>query len=247
MEKRLMQEMKKTKWLRRWCAVSCLLLAGLLFNGCKSGPDDRFDEVPGLTGPQTAGAPGAGSPNATATPTAVVTSSGSGPASAPPQDIELNIVKPNDLIKVFYQDTPTPIPPFDGRVRADGTITLMYNKTFVAAGKSLRQLADEVRAAYVPSIFKVLTVQIEPQDTARFFFVDGEVKQPGQKVYLVNTTVTKAITAAGGFTDFAAKGSVKLIRSGNVTKVNCKKVLKHPELDPRVYPGDKIWVPRSVL
>jgi len=221
--------MKKMKWLRRWSAASgLLLLAGLFFSGCQTGPqsDPRFEEVPGMAGPGTASA----------------TSSATGTS----EDGTI-VLKPNDAIKINYFDTPSLIPPFEGRVKSDGTITLVFNKTFVASGKTIRQLADEIRKAYVPSMFKTLNVNIEYSETARFFFVDGEVKQPGQKVYLVDTTVLKAITSAGGFTDFAAKGRVKLTRAGKVTSVNCRKALTHPELDLKVYPGDRIWVPRSIL
>jgi protein involved in polysaccharide export with SLBB domain len=63
--------------------------------------------------------------------------------------------------------------------------------------------------------------------------------------------VSKAIAAAGGFTDFANKRSVKLIRrDGRSQKVNYNKALAHPEqpeLDPTVFPDDKIHVPRRIF
>ncbi len=40
----------------------------------------------------------------------------------------------------------------------------------------------------------------------------ARVKQPGREIYVGKTTVTKAITSAGDFTDYASH-NVKLIRA----------------------------------
>ena len=91
-----------------------------------------------------------------------------------------------------------------------------------------------------------LTVTVSsPQ---RVFYVGGEVKQPGRQLYVGETTVTKAIQAAGDFTDFANHKKVKLIRqNGEVVTVNCVKALQDPTSDPAVYPGDQIQVPRRIF
>jgi protein involved in polysaccharide export with SLBB domain len=57
----------------------------------------------------------------------------------------------------------------------------------------------------------------------------------------------KVIASAGGFTDFANKKKVKLTRvDGRTQIVNCPKALDNPSLDPEVYPGDTIHVPRRL-
>ena len=86
---------------------------------------------------------------------------------------------------------------------------------------------------------------IQPQE--RFYFVDGEVKEPNRQIYLSSTTVLKAIASSKGFTDFADKAKVRVIRADGTTQiVNCKRALKDPRLDLEVFPGDTVIVPRSI-
>jgi protein involved in polysaccharide export with SLBB domain len=95
----------------------------------------------------------------------------------------------------------------------------------------------------VPAFFKTLTVTVKIQE--RYFWVGGQVRFAGQKPYLSQMTVLKAIQAAQDFTDFADRTSVMLTRAdGTTVIVNCKKALKNTKLDLPVYPGDRIHVPQ---
>ncbi len=61
-------------------------------------------------------------------------------------------------------------------------------------------------------------------------------------------TVTKAITSAGDFTDFANRKKVFLIRAnGQRFKLNADAILNGDAPDPPVYPGDQIEVARRTL
>jgi protein involved in polysaccharide export with SLBB domain len=81
----------------------------------------------------------------------------------------------------------------------------------------------------------------------RVYYITGEVKQPGRQLYAGQMTVTKAITTAGDFTDFA-NHTVWLIRAnGQRIKVNCNKALKDSSKDLQVYPNDQIVVKRRLL
>lgn len=153
----------------------------------------------------------------------------------------------NDKIKVQIKDTPdTQLQlPHITQVRENGMITLPYIGDVQADGKTSSELQKEITAKFVPAYFTRVTVTVEPDE--RYYFVGGEVKQESQRAYLGTITVTRAIRAAGGFTDFAAKAKVKLTRaSGEVIEVNVPKAMKDPRLDPLVYPGDQIHVPRSI-
>jgi len=82
----------------------------------------------------------------------------------------------------------------------------------------------------------------------RVYYVTGEVKQPGRQLYSGQMTVTKAVTTAGGFTDFANHKKVWLIRAGGQRiKVNCDKAIQDPSQDPSVYPNDQVQVPRRIF
>jgi len=225
----------------RFCVASCLLLTGLFFAGCQTErADSGFSEVPGIE-PVAQGGTSPGNTAATAVapnPGATTTNGGSA-----------EFIKVGDILVISFADLPPDrlMPPFDQKVKDDGTITLIYNQPFQATGKRTGDLEREIRAFYVPSYFRNLTVTVR-LSADRFIYVDGEVRLQGKVPYTGPITVSKAIAAAGGFTDFANKRSVKLIREdGRKQTVNCNKVLDHPELDPPVFPNDKIHVPRRII
>lgn len=91
-----------------------------------------------------------------------------------------------------------------------------------------------------------LDIQIMEGDSiyitkAGLFYVTGEVKKPDAYKYEEGTTVIKAITMGGGFTDKAARGRVKIIR-----KINGKEeVLEKVKMDEPIMPDDVIVVPES--
>jgi len=85
---------------------------------------------------------------------------------------------------------------------------------------------------------------VEPGDLV--YYVRGEVKSPGRQLYVGETTVTKAITSAGDFTDFASHKASLIRANGQIVKVNVDKALEDPTLDPQIYPGDQVVVPRRI-
>src|SRR5208283_3531637 len=133
-----------------------------------------------------------------------------------------------DLVMVTFSDLANPVVPFTGRIKEDGTFTLMLNQTFTAVGKTMVDLEKEIHERYVPKLFVNLTATVTVQD--RYFYVGGEVKGPSRQEYHGDITVLGAITAASGFTDFANRKKVKIIRANNQqVVVNCDKAKEHPE------------------
>jgi protein involved in polysaccharide export with SLBB domain len=130
-------------------------------------------------------------------------------------------------------------------IKEDGTITMPDIGHVQAAGKTAGELQNEIYNLYVPKLYRHLTVTVNTGD--RVYYVTGEVKQPGRQLYAGQMTVTKAITTAGDFTDFANHKKVWLIRAnGQRIKVNCDKALQDSSQDPPVYPNDQIQVPRRI-
>lgn len=83
----------------------------------------------------------------------------------------------------------------------------------------------------------------------RWFYIGGEVKTSGRLAYTGKLSVLEAIITAGGFTDFANRRKVQLVRAkdGSTVTLDCNKARGNPELDLPVNPGDKIIVPRNVF
>ena len=128
------------------------------------------------------------------------------------------------------------------RIREDGFISLpLITDRVKAAGKTVSDLEQELEEMYEPDIYRDVTITIRTED--RFFFVGGEVRNQSRQLYLGNITVMQAIQSAGGFTDFADRHKVRVIRSnGSVEIVDCTEALKQPALDLGVHPGDQIVI-----
>lgn len=125
----------------------------------------------------------------------------------------------------------------------DGEITVHLDLKAKAAGKTKRQLQDDIRKLYVPLYYLRMTVNVKTED--RFVFASGEVKLPNRYIYSGELSVLKVIATAGGFTDFANKRKVELARvNGTIERIDCEKALADSSLDLPVYPGEKIFVPR---
>jgi polysaccharide export outer membrane protein len=210
------------KWL-----ASGFLLAGLLLSGCSSSSDailfsDNPQPPPALTG--------MGTPSANATS----------------EDLTAARFHTGDTVTVDYSGTVTPIPENIQTITEDGTITLPYIGAVQAVGLTTGELQKKIHDLYVPKYYVRLTVTLSGQQ--RVYYVGGEVKQPGRQLYVGEVTVNKAIQSAGDFTDFANRKKVWLIRNnGQRIKVNCVKAAEDPSLDPPVYPGDQILVPRRLF
>ncbi len=78
---------------------------------------------------------------------------------------------------------------------------------------------------------------------AGFFYVTGEVKKPDAYKFEEGTTVIKAISMAGGFTDKAAEKRIKIKRKENGKETTLEKV----GLDESIRPDDIIMVPESLF
>jgi polysaccharide export outer membrane protein len=76
---------------------------------------------------------------------------------------------------------------------------------------------------------------------APVFYISGEVQKPDAYKLERNTTIIKAITLAGGFTDKAAPTKVKIVRKNN----DREQVNERVKMDALVLPEDVIVVPES--
>jgi polysaccharide export outer membrane protein len=151
-----------------------------------------------------------------------------------------------DTVTVAFDGLPEPIAQHEEIIKEDGSITLPDVGRVKAAGKTSGELQDTIHDLYVPHIYKHLTVTVKTGD--RVFYVRGEIKQPGRQIYAGQITVTKAVTSAGDFTDFANRRNVILTRAnGQRFKLDCVKILDGEAPDPGVYPGDQIEVKRRRL
>lgn len=137
-------------------------------------------------------------------------------------------------------------------VRPDGTITMPLVGDLVAAGKTPTQLKSEIQtrlAEFIKLEGSEITVAVTGVNSYRFT-VSGEVGQPGIFTSKVYVTVAEAIALAGGFSRFADRDSIVLMRRDDKGQVRRIPIVysmiasgEHPEMNLVVLPGDSLYVP----
>ena len=143
----------------------------------------------------------------------------------------------NDVIKVqvYGEDALTT----ETRVGGDGKISVPLLGVLEVKGLTVKETAELIAKRLADGFLKNPRVVIYITKY-RNFFVSGEVKNPGGYPYEEGLTVLKAVTLAGGFTNRASEGRIKIKRlKGKVEETISVK------LDDPVFPDDVIVVPES--
>jgi polysaccharide export outer membrane protein len=131
-------------------------------------------------------------------------------------------------------------------VRPDGMITLPLAGDIMASGLSAQQVRDEIRRRLeryleLPEV-SVTVVEIRSYN----LYILGEVKSPGKYQVKRHTTLLQAVALAGGFTTFADKDSMVIVRQnqqGRQQRIQVKYRNLVRRGDVALYPGDTIIVP----
>jgi polysaccharide export outer membrane protein len=135
-------------------------------------------------------------------------------------------------------------------VRPDGRISLPLVGDVQAAGRTPNQLAHDISTRLQTYMTDPDVAVIVQQINSTKFNVLGRVTKPGSYPLSGSTTVLDAISAAGGFQDFAKQKAIYILRpqpGGGETRIpfNYKDVIKgkHPEQNIKLEPHDTIVVP----
>jgi polysaccharide biosynthesis/export protein len=134
-------------------------------------------------------------------------------------------------------------------VRPDGKISLPLLNDVQAAGLTATQLASEITEGLKkfesnPQVTVIITTM-----KSQRFYVLGESSRPGAFDLAPNMTVLDALSTAGGFTQFAKKTKIYILRKESEKLVrypfNYKEVLagRHLEQNIPLKNGDTIVVP----
>lgn len=154
-----------------------------------------------------------------------------------PEDVlEISVWKNADLSRVVI-------------VRPDGRISLPLIGDVQASGRT----PDELRKAIVVKLQEyqeavVVSVIVMEVNSYRIFML-GEIKLPGPYTLRRHTSILQAISLAGGFTEFASKNKIILIRAGERTKVRFDNLVKGGGNDGDLVlkPGDTIFIPGGTI
>ncbi|GAB4239641.1 MAG: hypothetical protein OHK005_01200 [Candidatus Methylacidiphilales bacterium] len=136
---------------------------------------------------------------------------------------------------------------YEVRVDEAGQISMPYIGNVQAAGVSTVDLKQRIESAYkARGIYSTPNVTVFTRE-ARFVNVTGEVRAPQRVPYTKDLTAVGAIAACGGFTDFANRRKVGLLRGGRRIEFNAAEILRDPSKDIPLVPDDNIQVDRSIF
>ena len=131
-------------------------------------------------------------------------------------------------------------------IRPDGMITFPLVGDVQAAGRTSRQLTDDLTRSIARYIKEpVVTVIVEEINSYKVFVL-GEVTVQGMQTLRRRTRLLEAIAMAGGLSQFADRSNLVLLRyqDGNVnrTRLDYRKIISgdKPELNVELRPGDTI-------
>ncbi len=156
-----------------------------------------------------------------------------------------DVIREGDKITIRLTGVPDGEYVIEVQVPSSGGITVpLLTRTFQAIGKTPGDLANEISSAY-----KADKIYTNPHVTIlaeqRYVNVGGDVRGPSRVAYTSDLTLLSAINSCGGFTEYANRRQVRIIRGQQVFYVNCVTAQGNPGADPAVYPGDQIYVPRT--
>lgn len=158
------------------------------------------------------------------------------------------IIGNGDVLRIFTWKEPD-LSVEVAAVRLDGKITFPLVNDIKAAGLSTMALKKELEtrlAGYVES--PIVTVMLL-QAVSRRYYVLGEVKRVGEYPIEKKMTVMQAFAVAGGFTEWASKNEILLIRQVNgrekIFRIKYKDILKGKSSDNNflIQADDTIVVP----
>jgi len=158
------------------------------------------------------------------------------------------IIQVSNVLLITFSELPSgsKLPAFDQQVKDDGTVTLIYNSVFHAAGKKTGDLEKEIRDFYVPGGFPNLTVTVRLTCQCSFVCVDGGFRNPGRYSWTNGMRLNDAIEAAGGFTELS-NHRIKVIHPDGATESLRLRVDWVRTNNPALNPGDRVHNPRELL
>ena len=154
------------------------------------------------------------------------------------------VIGPGDLLDVsVWQNADLS---FKGLpVRPDGKISIPLLHDVQAAGLTTLQLEKSITTGLKNYVKDPQVTVVVAQVNSQRYYVLGEVMHPGVFPLLPGLTALQAISAAGGFTQFANEKKIYILRGGQKLPFNYKTVVQGKDLQENIElkPGDTIVIP----
>jgi len=160
-----------------------------------------------------------------------------------PIDPKTYVIGPEDvlMIRVWRE------PDLTGMVgvRPDGMISLALLGDLQAGGITPEKLAGRIKEGYTKYVTEPEVMVQVTQVNSKKYFVMGEVGRPGQYLLVVPTTVSQALTIAGGFREYADSKNILILRGPKRYKFNYRDWVQGKNLGQNILleSGDQIIIP----
>ncbi len=148
-----------------------------------------------------------------------------------------------DRIVIYLRGIPAPEEIKD-IVDGFGEVTLPYIGEVKLAGKTTSEAERLIESSYVDGgIYKQINVIVVAEDEE--YFVQGEVARQGKFPISGPVTLLQAISEAGGYTPFANRRKIKVIRGSEVLFHDGTDIAAGTDPDPGILANDIIEVLRK--
>lgn len=173
------------------------------------------------------------------------TSAVGAPFSIPSANSFVRSLRKGDRVKISLMGIPNP-QEIDNVINDFGLITLPLVGSVKIEGLTTARSEQLIKSAYIEGeYYKSIDVIVVAQDGE--FYVRGEVKKEGVFPLSGDTTLVQGIIMAGGYTDYAKKWEITIIRGPEKSVYDAEKIEKREIADPLIHTGDIIVVPRRVF
>lgn len=139
-------------------------------------------------------------------------------------------------------------------VQPDGFVTMRGVGDVKVEGETVPEVVHTLEMAYGKLLHEPVITVLMTNVVPAYFIAGGEVKSPGRYNFAGDTTVTQAISIAGGFTSYAKHSQVILFRRVNNEwvegrRIDVKHMIKDAELaeDLHLQAGDMLYVPKNFI
>lgn len=158
---------------------------------------------------------------------------------------KLRTLKSGDNVTIHLRSIPSPLE-VNEVIDGWGEVTLPLIGEIKIADKTVSEAERFIESSYIKGdIYKKINVIVVAE--AEDFFVRGEVTKRGKYSLSGTVTLQQAISEAGGFTPFANKKKIKVMRGNKILMYNVKDVASGKIPDPLIFSDDIIEVQRRVI
>lgn len=157
-------------------------------------------------------------------------------------DRPLRVLKRGDKLVISLRGIPNP-EEIQNVIDDNGNVTLPLIGSVRFEGKTQAEAERAVERAYVEGgYYRKIDAIVVAQDDE--YFVQGEVQRPGRYPLSGELTLLQAVSAAGGYTDYANPKRIRIRRGGDARRFNARRIERRRETDPLIRRGDIVVVPR---